>query len=53
MIEIKCPVCGSTDFDCYDVSFNADYELVYALCYCDDCDAQFDIKYEAVYIELE
>lgn len=53
MIEIKCPVCGSYDFDCYDINFNAGYELVYAKCYCDECDAQFDIKYEVADIELE
>jgi hypothetical protein len=53
MIEIKCPRCGSYDFDCYDIAFGANYELTYAKCYCDDCDCQFDIRYEAVDIELE
>ena len=53
MIEIKCPICGSYDFDCYDIGFNAGYEIIYAKCYCDECDAQFDIKYEVVDIELD
>ena len=53
MIEIKCPKCGSHDFDCYDISFNAEYEMNWALCYCEDCDAQFSIKYEVTEIELD
>lgn len=55
MIEIKCPKCGSTNFDCYDVSFGCDYKTVWALCYCEneDCDTQFDIKYDATEIELD
>ena len=55
MIDIKCPKCGSYDFDCYDMSFNADYEMNWALCYCEneDCGAQFSIKYVATEIELD
>lgn len=53
MIEIKCHKCGSENFDCYDVSFDADYGAVRALCYCEDCGAQFDIKYVATEIEPE
>ena len=55
MIDIKCPKCGSTEFDCYDVSFDADFGAVRALCYCEneDCDTQFDIKYVVTEIELD
>lgn len=53
MIDIKCPKCGSYDFDCYDISFNANYEMNWALCYCEDCGTQFNVKYVFDDIELE
>ena len=51
LIEIKCPKCGSKDFDVYDVDFNIAQGIHWDLCYCDDCGAEFKIKYIAVEIE--
>ena len=52
MIEIKCPKCGSTNYDCYDTDFDMSQGIHWDLCYCEDCDAGFNIKYVAVEIEL-
>ena len=51
MIEIKCPKCGSKNFDCYDTDFDMK-GTCWDFCHCEDCDADFDIKYVAVEIEL-
>ncbi len=53
MIEIKCPKCGSKEFDCYDTDFNLQEGIHWDLCYCEDCGANFDIRYMAVEIEEE
>ena len=51
MIEVKCPKCGSTDFECYDIDCNMEHTIHWDECYCNVCDEQFDIRYEAVEIE--
>ena len=51
MIEIKCPKCGSKNFNCYDTDFDRE-GTCWDFCHCEDCDADFDIKYVAVDIEL-
>lgn len=53
MIDIKCPKCGSYEFDCYDVSFNADCNTSWNRCYCEECGTNFSIKYVAVEVELD
>ena len=52
MNDFKCPKCGSKDFDCYDMDFNAQEGIHWDLCSCDECDALFKIKYVAVEIEM-
>lgn len=50
-IEIKCPRCGSKEYECYDEhGING---IHWEKCVCYDCDTQFDIKYVAVEIELD
>lgn len=53
MIEIKCPKCGSKEFDCYDTDFNLQEGIHWDLCYCEDCGANFNIRYMAVDIEAD
>lgn len=49
-IEIKCPECGSEEFECYD-SYSMDgVYLEHCVCY--DCDELFDVKYIAVEIKF-
>ena len=51
MIEVKCPKCDSTSFDCYDTDCNIESTIHWNLCCCDDCGAEFSIKYVATEIE--
>ena len=54
MLEIKCPECGSTEFECYDSETyygNGGEHMDH--CYCEECDAQFKILYKATSIEKE
>lgn len=53
MIEIKCPKCGSKNFDCYDTDFILLDGICWDFCYCEECGANFNIRYMAVEIELE
>lgn len=53
MIEIKCPNCGSEDYDCYDTNCCMEMGVHWDKCYCEECGAQFDIKYIAVEIEVK
>lgn len=48
-IEIKCPNCGSENYECYDEYSMDSVHLEHCVCY--DCDTQFDIKYIAVEIK--
>ena len=52
MIEVKCPKCGSTSFDCCDIDSNTEQTIYWNKCYCDDCDAVFSVTYIATEIEL-
>lgn len=49
-IELKCPKCGSKNFDCYDTDFDMK-GTHWDFCYCEDCGTNFDIRYVAVEIE--
>ena len=51
MIEVKCPKCGNTEFDCYDTDCDMNYTTHWNLCYCDECGTQFKIEYTAIGIE--
>lgn len=53
MIKIECPKCNSENFDCYDTDFNIQKGIHWDLCYCEECGANFNIRYMAVDIELE
>ena len=50
--KIICPECGSENYDCYDTSNNGN-GVRFDHCYCEECDAQFDVKYVAVEITLD
>ena len=49
--EIRCPECGSEDYDCYDISTMDG--IHWDFCCCEDCGAEFDVKYIAVEIKLK
>lgn len=51
MINLKCPKCGSEDFDCFDMDSTLDGNTKWDICSCDECGALFEIKYVAVAIE--
>ena len=51
MMEIKCPKCGSTSFDCYDTECNMDSTILWHKCCCEECGADFKIHYIAVEVE--
>jgi hypothetical protein len=50
--KIKCPNCGSEDYECYDTTNNGN-GVCWEYCCCEDCDTQFDVKYVAVEIKLD
>ena len=50
MIEVKCPVCDSENINSYDIE--SANEIQYNLCYCEDCNAHFEVKYIATDIKL-
>lgn len=50
MIEIQCPKCGIKNFDCYDTDFDMK-GTHWDICSCEDCGADFKIRYVAVEIE--
>lgn len=43
-MEIKCPYCGSEEYEVYDTC-GADEETVQKLCACLDCEKQFSVIY--------
>ena len=53
MIKIECPKCNSKNINCCDTDFDLYNGIHWDLCYCEDCDASFSIKYIAVDIEEE
>ena len=50
--EIRCPKCGSDSYDCYNTENNGS-GVHWDYCYCEDCDAQFDVKDIATEIKLD
>jgi hypothetical protein len=51
MSKVKCPKCGSEEFDCYDTNSYYDDGTHVEDCYCEECDCQFTVKYEMVEIK--
>ena len=51
-MKIKCPYCGSEDYECYDRVGDGTFEPV-DLCVCEACDKQFQIVYTVSRIEKE
>ena len=51
-MEIKCPYCGSEEYECFDTC-GIDEEALQKLCVCLDCDKQFSITYVIDRIEKE
>jgi hypothetical protein len=50
MLELKCPLCGSNQFDCVDTDYDG-RGTHWDICNCDRCGHTFKIKYVAVSIE--
>ncbi len=50
---IKCPFCGSEDFEVFDTTGGIDGEEVTHFCVCLDCDKQYYIVYEFSRIEVD
>ena len=51
-MTIKCPFCGSENYECYDRVGDGTFEPV-DLCVCENCDKQFQIVYTVSRIEKE
>lgn len=51
-MKIKCPYCGSEEFEVYDTCGGSG-ENIEELCVCFDCDKQFSIIYVADCVEKE
>ena len=49
---IKCPKCGSEDFEIFDTDFDMNNEIT-QLCICEKCDVQFCIVYTFDRIEVD
>lgn len=51
-MTIKCPYCGSEEYQVYDIIGGVG-ENIMELCACLDCDAQFSITYVVDCVEKE
>ena len=51
-MEIKCPYCGSEEYEVYDTCGGSG-ENIQELCTCLDCDKQFSVIYVVDCIEKE
>lgn len=51
-MEIKCPYCGSEEYECYDRCGDGTMRPI-DLCVCEECEKQFSIIFEAVEIIKE
>lgn len=51
-MEIKCPYCGSEEYEVYDTCGGSG-ENIQELCTCFDCDKQFSVIYVVDCIEKE
>lgn len=52
-MKVKCPYCGSDDYEIFDTVGGVDGENILELCTCFDCDQTFFMEYELVRIEEE
>ena len=50
---IKCPYCGSEDFEIYDTIGGCDEEKIEELCACFECDKNFCIVYKFSHYEKD
>jgi hypothetical protein len=48
MMRIECPKCGSESFDVNDMEGCYSEGTHYDYCYCEECGADFYVKYIAV-----
>lgn len=51
-MEIKCPYCGSKEYECYDRVGDGTMQPT-DLCVCEACDKEFSIIYKVDYIKKE
>ena len=51
-MEIKCPYCGSKEYEVYDTCGGSG-ENIQELCACIDCDKQFSVIYVVDCVEKE
>lgn len=51
-MKIKCPYCGSEEYEVYDTCGGSG-ENIEELCVCLDCDGQFSVIYVVDCIEKE
>jgi transposase-like protein len=52
-MKIKCPYCGSEDFENFDTVGGYDGEDMLQLCTCFDCDKNFRVVYKCVEVEKD
>lgn len=50
---IKCPHCGSENFEIFDTIGGVDGEDMVQLCSCFKCDKNFYIVYEYSHVEVD
>lgn len=51
-MTIKCPYCGSEEYECFDRTGEGTMNPM-DLCVCEDCGKQFSIIFEAVDVVKE
>lgn len=51
-MEIKCPYCGSTEYETFDTT-GGDGQAISELCACFECDKTFRVIYAPDCIEKE
>ena len=49
-MQIKCPRCGSVEYECYD-EIGGDGQDILELCVCMECDCDFHVHYRCYDIE--
>lgn len=52
MMKIKCPYCGSTEYETFDTT-GGDGQAISELCSCFECDKTFRVIYAPDCIEKE
>ena len=54
--EMKCPVCGSTNYEIIDSETEADFDSspsITWMCFCPECNSNFDIYAKMKYTSIE